>query len=144
LREGGGLRLLLCVGVAVAAAAVATPAAAQVGGGQLIVKLKGVVAAKHVADKIASLTLSVKGQNLSFAVTSVHRLNGPGEGRSLLNPLGPAKAPWINVVGEDSLLATITGAKPGTALSLEGVLSYQPAYLQLTSAKVASGTHHHH
>jgi hypothetical protein len=102
-------------------------------GGINVVRLTGLMKTADSAQGIAQLTLVVSGKPIAFSVKEVRRMTGAGEGRALLNPLGPGASPELRVVGKDEDLDRISAAAAGSQLTLTGILSYEPPYLQLTS-----------
>jgi hypothetical protein len=114
-----------------ALAAIAVPLVSRAGGvsGGMpfnVVRLDGILGtrnAPHATGELAELTLDVNTQKVAFAVIDVRRVNGAGEGRGLLNGLGPGVAPIVRVTGSADLIARLMALQPGARVSLVGQLS---------------------
>ena len=130
-----GARAASLVLVATVAGGSGVQASGGVSGGAPfnVVKIDGVVGVTDTPDSLAQLTFSVATMDIPFVVVEVRRVNGAGEGRSLLNGLGPGASPRVRVVGSPEVLGPLAALQRGSRVSVVGELSIGERLYRLLS-----------
>jgi hypothetical protein len=98
-----------------------------------VVKIDGVVGVTDAPDALAQLTFIVAATEIPLVVVEVRRVNGAGEGRALLNGLGPEASPRLRVVGEPEILGPLAALRRGSRVSVVGELSIGERLYRLLS-----------
>jgi hypothetical protein len=120
----------VCVGLI---ASRATPSLA----GFDVVRFDGVIGASDVPNSVGVLTLAIGDKSVSYSVLTAQKITGnPAMAPEIFSALGPGPPP-LRVEGREATVAKITGAKPGTRLTITGNLNAGNAFLTLMEVEAA-------
>lgn len=122
--------LALC---AVLAASGTTPCFA----GFDVVRFDGIVGETAVTGSVGDLTLAIGKQSFAYSVLGAQKMTGnPATAPEIFSALGPGPPP-LRVEGRAGAIARITGAKPGTRLTITGNLDAGNSFLTLMDVEPA-------
>ena len=96
-----------------------------------LVRMEGIVRTPNAPGSVAQLTLAIGTESVPFSVLTAQKISGnPAMAPEIFSALGPGPPP-VRVEGRDEMLKKITGAEPGTRLTITGNLNAGSAFLTL-------------
>jgi hypothetical protein len=96
-----------------------------------VVRFDGVIGATGVANSVGVLTLAIGDKSVPYSVLSAQKISGdPAMAPEIFSALGPGPPP-IRIQGREGMVAKITGATPGSRLTITGNLNAGNALLTL-------------
>lgn len=101
-----------------------------------LVRIDGVLGETNAAGSVAQLTLAIGAKSVPLSVSSAQRISGiPASAPEIFSALGPGPPP-IRVEGRDETTQKLTGAAPGTKVTITGNLDAGNAFLTLLEVEV--------
>ncbi|MBY0277153.1 hypothetical protein K2Z84_17605 [Candidatus Binatia bacterium] len=102
-----------------------------------VVRFDGVIGESAVPGSVGDLTLAIGAKSIPYSVLAAQKMTGnPAMAPEIFSALGPGPPP-LRVEGRDGAIAKITGAKPGTRLTITGNLNAGSSFLTLMDVAAA-------
>jgi hypothetical protein len=96
-----------------------------------LVRMEGVVRTSSAPGSVAQLTLAIGTESVPFSVLTAQKISGnPAMAPEIFSALGPGPPP-LRIEGRDEMTKKITGAEPGTRLTITGNLNAGSAFFTL-------------
>lgn len=103
-----------------------------------VVRFDGIVGEKGVSGSVGDLTLAIGDKSVAYSVLQAQKMTGnPATGPEIFSALGPGPPP-LRVEGRDGAVAKITGARPGTRLTITGNLNAGNSFLTLMDVEAVA------